>query len=198
MSENPTGLGDLLDRIEAKSDNSHRITVGEMADAIGARTFAPFIIVPAMIEISPIGGIPTVPTILALIVMLFSLQMAIGKKHLWIPARLERTRLPARRVSAGVRKMRPVARFLDRWVGYRFPALTNGRMSRIAAIACILLACLVPPLEVVPFATTVPMAAIAILGLALLVRDGLLLGIGLTVSLAAVAVAVSVAGRIFF
>ncbi|WP_262984535.1 exopolysaccharide biosynthesis protein [Variovorax beijingensis] len=46
---------------------------------------------------------------------------------------------------------------------------------RAAAMACILLACTVPLLEFVPLASTAPMAAIALFGLALLVHDGALM-----------------------
>lgn len=56
----------------------------------------------------------------------------------------------------------------------------------MAAGLCILLALTVPPLELLPFATTAPMAAIAAFGLALLVRDGLLMVIATLLAGAAV------------
>ena len=40
--------------------------------------------------------------------------------------------------------------------------------------AILLLCCTVPPLEFLPFASSIPMLAIAVLGLALTVRDGAL------------------------
>jgi len=48
-------------------------------------------------------------------------------------------------------------------------------MIRLSAVACILLALTVPPLELLPFASSAPMAAIAMFGLALLVHDGALM-----------------------
>ncbi|HSJ79430.1 MAG TPA: exopolysaccharide biosynthesis protein, partial [Erythrobacter sp.] len=47
----------------------------------------------------------------------------------------------------------------------------------------------VPPLELVPFGSTAPMLAIAAVGLALLVRDGLLMIAATGIALAAVIVA---------
>src|SRR5690606_36946996 len=64
--------------------------------------------------------------------------------------------------------------------------------TRIAAAICILLALTVPPLELVPFATTAPMGAIAAFGLALFVRDGLLMIIAAALSGGAIAVGVAV------
>ena len=43
------------------------------------------------------------------------------------------------------------------------------------ALVCIALACMVPPLEMIPSAASAPMGAIALIGLALLVRDGALM-----------------------
>ena len=57
---------------------------------------------------------------------------------------------------------------------------------RIAAVMVMALCLTVPPLELVPFGSTAPMLAIAAFGLALLVRDGLLMIAALAFSLSAV------------
>ena len=67
-------------------------------------------------------------------------------------------------------------------------SMTGPPFDRIAAAACILLALTVLPLEMVPFASSVPMAAITVLGLALLTGDGLLVLIGLIAAVAALVV----------
>lgn len=88
-------------------------------------------------------------------------------------------------------KLRGIARFLDEWFHGRLPRLTHGPFVRIAAALCIILALSVPPLELLPFATTAPMAAIAAFGLALLVRDGLLMLIATILSGAALVLGLS-------
>ena len=65
--------------------------------------------------------------------------------------------------------------------------LTGGAAVRVAAVACLLLACTVPFLDFVPFASTAPMAAIALFGLALLVHDGVLMVVAFVAAIAAVA-----------
>jgi hypothetical protein len=52
----------------------------------------------------------------------------------------------------------------------------------------------VPPLELVPFASTAPMAAIAAFGLGMTLRDGLLMGLGFVLSVVAVAVGFGMLG----
>jgi hypothetical protein len=52
----------------------------------------------------------------------------------------------------------------------------------------ILLACAVPPLELLPLATTAPMLAIAAFGLAITVRDGALMIAAMVLAATAIAV----------
>lgn len=179
---------DVLDRLAAAASDPHTpglVTIGELMDAFGHRTWGPFLFVPAAIELSPIGAIPGVPSAIALFVLIVALQMFAGHDHLWVPARLEGRGLPADRVVKATETLRPAARFLDRHTRARFTVLTGDVAIRAAAVIISLLALTVPPLELVPFATSIPMAAVAVFGLALLVRDGLLMAAGFAAALAA-------------
>jgi len=62
---------------------------------------------------------------------------------------------------------------------------------KLAAVMILALCATVPPLEFLPFASSAPMLAIASFGLALLVRDGLLMLIASVLSGGAVAVAIA-------
>lgn len=183
----PESLGDILDRFELLAESGERVAVGDMVDVIGTRSYGPFLIVPAMVELSPLGGVPGVPTALAAVVVLFALQMLWGRKRLWVPDFVARRALGARQLQRVVAVVRPVASRLDRWFHGRLHALTVGTWIRIAAAACVALALLVPPLELFPFASSAPMGAIALFGLALMVRDGALMVAASVVACGAVA-----------
>jgi hypothetical protein len=174
-TQQPDTLGEILDEFEALAQSHGRVAVAELVDAVGPRSYGPFLLVPALSEISPLGGVPGVPTALAAVVVLFALQMLWGRKRLWIPAWLARHGVPSAKMNRLVTSTRPIAIRLDRWFHGRLRWLTAGLSIRLAALACIALACMVPPLELFPFASSVPMAAIALIGLALLVRDGVLM-----------------------
>ncbi len=58
----------------------------------------------------------------------------------------------------------------------------------MGAAACLLLCLTVPPLELFPFASTAPMAAIALFGLAMTLRDGLVMALAFLASGAAIGV----------
>lgn len=171
----PDTLGEILDGFDALAQSHQRVAVADLVDAIGPRSYGPFLIVPALIEISPLGGVPGIPTALAAVVVLFALQMLGGRKRMWMPGWLARRGVAAQKMKRLVAGARPMAARMDRWFHGRLRWLTSGLGMRLAALACIALACMVPPLELFPFASSAPMAAIALIGLALLVRDGALM-----------------------
>ncbi|WP_210270032.1 exopolysaccharide biosynthesis protein [Aureimonas mangrovi] len=168
-------MSDILDELKKAADRGESVSLGDVTEAFGSRSYGPFLMLPALLEISPIGGIPGVPTVLAAIVVLFAGQMAFGREHLWLPGWIEKRAVSSQRVRKAADKVRPIGDWMDRWFHGRLPMLTSRPFELGAAIACILLALTVPPLEFLPFASTAPMAAIAAFGLALLVRDGLLM-----------------------
>jgi hypothetical protein len=188
MADEPERVGDILDRLEQIARDEGEVSLGKVVEALGNRSHGPFLLIPALIDISPVGGIPGLPTLLGAVIILVAAQMLLGRKHLWLPGFLARRSLSPEKTCKTTAKLRGLARFLDRWFHGRMPRLTKGTFVRVAAGLCILLALTVPPLELLPFATTAPMAAIAAFGLALLVRDGLLMIIATVLATAAVGI----------
>ncbi|MFZ3483654.1 exopolysaccharide biosynthesis protein [Sphingomonas sp. 3-13AW] len=184
----PQSVGDVLDRLKELGEEAgdEKVRLGDAVEAMGHRAYGPFFILLPLIEMSPAGGVPGLPTALALVMALLALQLLFGREDLWLPGVLRKRGLKGKKLVNTAEKMRPVADRLDRWFHGRLPALTKGPMIKIAAIAIIALCATVPPLELLPFASTLPMAAILSFGLALLVRDGLLMAVACALALAAV------------
>lgn len=184
-------LTNVLDRLanedEEKSGGNTQVSVEDVHQALGDKSFGPLIMVPALIEISPLGGIPGVPTFLALVIVFVSAQILFGREHVWLPGFIGNRSVKASRMEKAVDWLRKPARWLDKAFHGRMKRLTRPPFDKIVAAACILLMLTVPPLEFLPFASTLPMAAVAILGLALLTDDGLLVAIGLVAAAAALA-----------
>lgn len=190
VSRGDGGLGGLLDRIEEGAAGERVMTLGDLQAVIGRRGFGPFLVVPALFEISPIGGIPGVPTFFATIIALAAVQMLFGRTSFWLPEFLRARRVRTHRLDRAVGWLRPVARVADRVFRERLPALTGEPFIRVIALICLALAFTVPPLEIVPFLSSAPMAAIALFGLALIAHDGL-------VALAAMALSGIAVGAVF-
>lgn len=193
MADGPSSIGDILSTLDDLADQHDRVSLGDVIEAFGNRSFGPFLLLPALVDISPVGSIPGLPTVLAVVIILVAVQLALGRKHLWLPDFLMRRSVGSDKVRKAVKKAEKPAAWADRWFHGRLPALTHGAFPRIAAIACIILAFTVPPLELLPLATTAPMAAIATFGLALMVRDGLVMIVALALAVGAVAVGIGLA-----
>ena len=179
---------DILDRLESTAKQSGHISGQDIIETFGSRSYGPFLILPPLLEISPIGGLPGVATAMAFVVVLIAGQLLLGRTHCWLPSVITRRTVSSSALKKAASRTRPIATWLDCHFHGRLEVLTRGPFVRIAAIACIALALTIPFLELVPFASTAPMAAIALFGLALLVHDGALMIAATLTATAAIAV----------
>jgi hypothetical protein len=176
-------LTNLIDTLIELSQRGSTVGVHRIREAIGERSFGPFLLVPAIIEISPIGGIPGLPTIIAVIVALFSFQVLFNRKHLWLPDFMERQQVSSTKLSKILHRLKSPARYVDFVLKPRLRWATKPPLLQLIAFCVICLVVTVPALEFIPFASTLPMASVALFGAALLCRDGLLAVIGLITTL---------------
>ncbi|MBC05980.1 exopolysaccharide biosynthesis protein [Thalassospira sp.] len=177
-----SSVTDIIARIDRCAADNRHVSVGDIVAEFGQRSQGPFLLVPALIGISPIGGIPFAPTFLAVMIAVFSLQIIIGRTSLWLPDILSQREIEGDKVHVGLKRIDPVAERMDRWFHGRLESLISPVAVRVAAAMCLLLSLSVPVFELVPFAALAPMTAIAAFGLAILVSDGLLIlaALGLT------------------
>jgi len=168
-------LCELLDAVGQEAEASGSMSFGQVQDLAGRRSYGPLLLLPGLVALSPLSGIPTVPSIIGAIVSLVSAQLLAGRSRVWLPRRLREASLDKDKVSRGMRFARPVARAVDRVVRRRLPVLTGALSLRIAAAACLLVGATMPPLEILPFLATSAGVVIALYGLAITVHDGILI-----------------------
>lgn len=185
MPATPHCVADTLDTLDHLADDGEAVSVGSIVDAFGARSYGPLIMLPALLELTPIGSIPGVPTFLAVTIMLVAFQKMIGRPRPWLPRLITDRSVSAARLAKASDKLRPVAEWLDGVFQRRLKFMTRAPFSQIAAAMVIVLCLTVPLLEVLPFASSVPMVTIAAFGLAVLVRDGVAMIGALALSLGA-------------
>jgi hypothetical protein len=171
-------LEGLLDRLE-KQVPDERMTLGNMVEAVEGRGFGPILLVPALIVVLPTGAIPGVPTICAVLTVLVAAQLAVGKRHPWLPRRLRHAAISRHKFQTARRKAQPVIHYIDRFIYPRLSVLASPPAPRLIALLAILLAVIMPPLELVPFAVFLPGFALLLLALGLSVQDGVLILVGL-------------------
>lgn len=184
MADEPQSLEQLLERLEqaaAESEAKH-ITLKEMMQAIGDRSFGPLLLLGGVILTSPLSGIPGMPTTMSIFVLLIALQLLIHKDHFWLPKWLLKRSVNGRRLYQASRAVRRPARFIDRWTKPRMKFFSGTVSVHLIALLCVFVALGTPAMEVVPFSATLAGAALSIFGLSLITRDGLLVLLALSVS----------------
>lgn len=150
-----------------------RVSVGDLMDMLGERSFGPLLLVPSLIAVSPVGAIPGLPAITSVVIVLIAGQILLGQEHFWIPGWLARRSIEAKALARGLEKFRPVARFIDHLLRPRMAWLTRGPLFFAIALLCLLIGLVTPILELVPLGGIPPNAAVVAFSLAITARDGL-------------------------
>lgn len=168
-----------------------RVTVGVIVESLGHRSYGAILMMPVLVDWSPLGGVPGVQSFLAVVAAIVAAQMLVGRRHLWLPGFVARRSIDSAKLRKAAAGLRGVARFMDRHFHGRLEWLTRKPFSRVAAGVVIAICLAVPPLDLIPFGGSGPMLAIALFGLALLVRDGVLMLVALMLSAGAVGIGLS-------
>ena len=172
-TKDPKSVTDVVDGLEELADGHSKVTFGDVLDKFGNRSFAPVMMVLALLELTPVGVIPAVPSFLALCILIIAVQMLMGREHIWVPGWISERSVSDKKMEKATEKLEGPAEAIDGVAKERLEGLAEGPSLKIAAGIICLLALMVPPLEVLPWASMFPMIAIAVICLAIMVRDGL-------------------------
>ena len=174
MKGKPPDLVGLLAILAKAGRAKTEVSLRELRDVIGRRSFAPLLLATSIVGFTPLGGVPGVPTTLATIVVIIALQIVMGFESLWLPKFLLDRKVEGKKLVRGAKSLRPVARAIDRAIRPRLMFLTQRPTSYVIAVVCVMIALTVPPLELVPFVDIPLWGALVAFSLALVAHDGLL------------------------
>lgn len=184
MSTHATSLSGILKALQQRGDKQ-KVTLGTVIARCEGRGFGALLFVFSLIIFLPTGAIPGLAGVCALFIMLITAQMLIGRTHLWLPEKLKHFRLKENMIDKGINFLMPKAQWIDEHTHHRLHFLLKPFSVRMVALLCMALALLAVPMELIPMAGSLPAAAIMFLALGLMVEDGLLIAIGLSITLVA-------------
>lgn len=162
-------------------------TVREVLDGFGHTSHAALILLPALVVVTPLSGIPGLSSMMGITIGLLSLQMIAGRRRLWLPDWILRQKVSSSRLVKALRPMNRPARFLDRFTGQRLAFMVRPPARILLQVLCMICGFAMPFLEIVPFSSSVLGAAVAAFATAILARDGVLASLGLLLAGGAVA-----------
>jgi hypothetical protein len=182
-------LSGVLEQLLYETEGE-RVSIGELLNAFGLRAYGPMLLILAIIVISPIGAIPGFSVLIGALIFVVAVQLLAMRNRPWIPRRLETFSFPREKLSDAVASLKPYTARVDTLLKPRLEFFMAPPFAQLVAVACLVMALLMFPFALVPFAVLLPGLAVGILGLGLAARDGVLILSGLVLSLAGLAAGV--------
>jgi hypothetical protein len=170
--------------IELAGDGSGRLRLGDVVTALGDRGYGLLIFILALPNVLPIY-IPGLSAVFGVPLALIALQMMLGQPRPWLPRALLHRPLRRQDFANLTQRILPWLLRLERILKPRLPVLTSPWAERLIGVFALVLAVMLA--LPIPF-TGIPLgAALALMGIGLLERDGLVLMTGAAAGMVAVA-----------
>ena len=173
-------LKDLEEDISLRND---QVQFGWLLDRVSNRVYAAVLFLPALLAASPLTLIPGISAIFALITVIIILQMLVRRPRVWLPRKLRNVYFKKSKIAVALRYMERPAHKLDKFFEPRLMFLSEPRVGqKVILLVTLVLAALSAPATLIPFANLLMCIAILILAMGLLTRDGVVIIIGLIIT----------------
>ena len=160
-----------------RSLDGAEVSVAQIVRAIGDRAFGLVIVLFALPNCVPAP--PGLGSIVGLPLMMFGIQLALGRRTPWLPRFIGRRRFRRQTLLTMIERGLPYIQRLERVCRPRLTALANRQVERIhGAVITVLAAAILIPL---PLTNFIPAIGIGIIALGLLEEDGVTILLGIVV-----------------
>ena len=175
----------VLQRLHDEVPTDH-FTLGWLIHSLHKRSFGIIMLLIALVAIAP--GLSIVA---GLLLMIPAFQMIAGKPAPVFPRRIATRPLPTKQLAAVVQRSVPVLRYLEKAVHPRWHTPLEATKRLVGAVVLMLSATLV--FIPIPLSNVVPALVIALISLAYLEEDGVLLLIAMLIAVVVLLVATAAA-----
>jgi hypothetical protein len=170
----------VLQRLHDEMPTDH-VTIGWLMGRLSKRSFGIIMFLLALVAIAP-----GVSVIAGLLLVILAFQMIADRPAPVFPRRIAARPLPTRHLAALLLRAVPVLRYLEKVVHPRWPTPPDATKRLVGTVVVILSAALV--FVPIPLSNVVPALVIALISLAYLQEDGLLLSIAVLAAVIVVTV----------
>jgi hypothetical protein len=188
----PRPLSRIL--VELAETDRERVSLSELAAALGDRSFAALMILFAAPNLVPLP--PGSSTVLAVPLILVAGQLLIGLPRVWLPRWLGKRTVDQTTLASMARKLEPLLQRFERLARPRYwptPPVIAERF--VGGVVLVMAVILIAP---IPFANWTPALSVILVSLALTERDGLWLAFGVLIAAGSLLLLASIIGSIGF
>ncbi|MGL4961662.1 MAG: exopolysaccharide biosynthesis protein [Inquilinus sp.] len=170
----------LLDGL-LRDANAERVALGWLLDGLGNRSFGL-----VMLLLALLGAMPGASAIVAPLLVILAVQMMLGHAGPVFPRRIAERSVPTQALARILGRAVPVLRAIEGFVHPRWPTPFGATKRGVGLVVVLLGVLLLAP---IPLSNVPPALAIALLAIAWLEEDGILLCIALAASALLLAIA---------
>ncbi|MEM6811443.1 MAG: exopolysaccharide biosynthesis protein [Pseudomonadota bacterium] len=172
-------LSDLLNDLSLVF-TKEKISVNDLIIAFHERGFGFFLFFFALPAALPLPGLG-INTLIALPLLILTFQIAMGRENIWMPQSIQKKEFQKKTLDKWIAKSMPFIKAIEYFIKPRMGFLTQKGVSNIVGVAAFVMAIYVAiPL---PLTNTVPSFGLALIGIGLMMRDGLAILGGLLIGL---------------
>jgi hypothetical protein len=188
------GNENVSDELERWLTSDHSKTLGSLIEVFGERSFA---IVFALLMALPALPLPTggATHVLEVITMLLALELIVGRREIWLPARWRRFELEGasrqKVVTTLLRRIRSLERFSRPRGSWLFGHRLTGMVFGLVVFGLALTAFVAPPFTGLD---TLPALGVVVLSIGILLLDAVLVAGGVTIGAVGVVLVVGLSG----
>jgi hypothetical protein len=176
----PIAASAVLQRLHDQAPPDH-FTLGWLMGSLSKHSFGIIMLLLAVIAIAPGASI-----VAGMLLFIPAFQMIAGQPAPFFPRRIAAYSLPTRHLAALVQRAVPVLGNLEKIIHPRWPTPIEATKRLVGIVVAILSASLV--FIPIPLSNVVPAVVIALISLAYVEEDGLLLLIGLLAAVVVLAI----------
>jgi hypothetical protein len=162
---------EILQRLHDAAPKEH-FTLGWLMDMLHKRSFGLIMLMCAVVAV-----VPGVSIVAGLLLIIIAVQMIEGRTAPAFPDGLAARELPVRHLASVIQRFLPALEYLEQIAHPRWPT-PHDATKRVVGVAVLILSIAVA-FTPLPLSNIPPALAIAVISLAYLEEDGLLLAIGL-------------------
>ncbi|WP_168219760.1 exopolysaccharide biosynthesis protein [Pseudotabrizicola formosa] len=161
-------LSGIVARLHKTARGAERVALGDLVDAMGQSSMAAVLLVPAMLLVSPLSGVPGASIVGGLVIALISAQILLHRPKVWLPDIIRSRRVPGPALRRALVWLRKPAKRFDGLAPAKPGGGAHAWWTPALALICLSMGLVMPLMELIPFSSSIAASVIAAFAMTML------------------------------